>query len=404
MSIIKNIFESEFGYLATLAIILLSTKFLGLASRKVRMPAVVGALLAGIILGPSCLGVVSQTDFLSKSAEIGVIILMFLSGLETDLDELKENGLASFVVAAIGVVIPLLGGALTYYFMNPEGESSINILKAVFVGVTLTATSVSITVETLRELGKLSGRMGTTILGAAVIDDIIGIVVLTAITSMNGGSDVSLSVVLLKILLFFAFVIISAIVIFVVKRKFLKNLRMRRRISIYVLAFCFILSFCAEYFFGVADITGAYFAGVILCNFGAKEYIDERFEILGYLLFSPIFFASIGIKTNLGELAGNPAIILFAIVLMVVAILTKVIGCGIGAKLCKFKNKEALAIGIGMISRGEVALIVAQKGANCGLLESNMFPAIVFMVIVTTLITPVLLKLLLSDKSKKAVA
>lgn len=404
MSIIKNIFESEFGYLATLAIILLSTKFLGLASRKVRMPAVVGALLAGIILGPSCLGVVSQTDFLSKSAEIGVIILMFLSGLETDLDELKENGLASFVVAAIGVVIPLLGGALTYYFMNPEGESSINILKAVFVGVTLTATSVSITVETLRELGKLSGRMGTTILGAAVIDDIIGIVVLTAITSMNGGSDVSLSVVLLKILLFFAFVIISAIVIFVVKRKFLKNLRMRRRISIYVLAFCFILSFCAEYFFGVADITGAYFAGVILCNFGAKEYIDERFEILGYLLFSPIFFASIGIKTNLGELAGNPAIILFAIVLMVVAILTKVIGCGIGAKLCKFKNKEALAIGIGMISRGEVALIVAQKGANCGLLESNMFPAIVFMVIVTTLITPVLLKLLLSGKSKKAVA
>ncbi|MEI3163438.1 MAG: cation:proton antiporter [Lachnospirales bacterium] len=400
MSVIRGIFESEFGYLATLAIILLSTKFFGLVSRKVQMPAVVGALLAGIILGPSCLGVVHETDFLNKAAEIGVIILMFLSGLETNLDELKENGVASFIVAAIGVAVPLLGGFCTYYFMNPEGSSSINVLKAVFVGVTLTATSVSITVETLRELGKLSGRMGTTILGAAVIDDIIGIIVLTAITSMSGGSNVSLSIVLLKIVLFFVFIIIVGIAVFIFKRKFLLNLRMRRRISITVLAFCFILSFCAEYFFGVADITGAYFAGIALCVFGAKEYINQRFDILGFLFFSPIFFASIGIKTNLGELAGNSSIIMFALVLMIVAILTKVIGCGIGAKLCKFDNKEALAIGVGMVSRGEVALIVAQKGANCGLLDSKMFPAIVFMVVVTTLITPVFLKIILANKKK----
>ena len=400
MSIIRGIFESEFGYLATLAVILLSTKFFGLVSRKVQMPAVVGALLAGILLGPSCLGVVHETDFLNKAAEIGVIILMFLSGLETNLDELKENGVASFIVAAIGVAVPLLGGFFTYYFMNPEGLSSIDVLKAVFVGVTLTATSVSITVETLRELGKLSGRMGTTILGAAVIDDIIGIIVLTAITSMSGGSNVSLPVVLLKIVLFFVFIIIVGIVVFVFKRKFLLNLRMRRRISITVLAFCFILSFCAEYFFGVADITGAYFAGIALCVFGAKEYINQRFDILGFLFFSPIFFASIGIKTNLGELAGNSSIIMFALVLMIVAILTKVIGCGLGAKLCKFDNKEALAIGVGMVSRGEVALIVAQKGANCGLLDSKMFPAIVFMVVVTTLITPVLLKIILANKKK----
>lgn len=399
MSFIADLFGGDYGYLATLAVILLSTKFLGLASRRVHMPAVVGALLAGIILGPSCLGVVTQTDFLGKTAEIGVIILMFLSGLETDLEELKENGVASFIIAMIGVIIPLVGGALTYYFMNPEGESSINILKAIFVGVTLTATSVSITVETLRELGKLSGRMGTTILGAAVIDDIIGIVVLTAITSMSGGSDVSLPIVLLKILLFFCFIGIVTIAVFTAKKIF-HGIKMRRRISIYVLGFCFILSFCAEEFFGVADITGAYFAGVILCNFGAKEYIDQKFDILGYLFFSPIFFASIGLKTNLTELVQNPHIILFAVMLLIVAIATKIIGCGIGAKLCKFNNKEALAIGIGMVSRGEVALIVAQKGANSGLLESNMFPAIVFMVIVTTLITPVLLKLILADKSK----
>ncbi len=402
MSFIAELFEGDYGYLATLAVILLSTKVLGLASRKVHMPAVVGALLAGIILGPSCLGVVNQTDFLSKAAEIGVIILMFMSGLETDLEELKENGIASFIVALIGVIVPLAGGALTYYIMNPEGEASINILKAVFVGVTLTATSVSITVETLRELGKLSGRMGTTILGAAVIDDIIGIVVLTAITGMGGGSDVSLPIVLLKIVLFFIFVLIIAFAVFFVKRRIFPHIRMRRRISIYVLAFCFFLSFCAEKFFGVADITGAYFAGVILCNFGAKEYIDQRFDILGYLFFSPIFFASIGLKTDLKALVANPGIIVFAVVLLIVAILSKIIGCGFGAKLCKFDNKDALSIGIGMVSRGEVALIVAQKGASCGLLESSMFPAIVFMVIVTTLITPVLLKLILADKSHKS--
>lgn len=404
MSIIKELFGSDYGYLATIAIILFSTKVLGLVSRRVHMPAVVGALLAGIILGPSCLGVVSETDFLSKTAEIGVIILMFLSGLETDLEELKENGVASFIIALIGVIIPLIGGAGVYYILNPEGEVTINILKAIFVGVTLTATSVSITVETLRELGKLSGRMGTTILGAAVIDDIIGIIVLTAITSMSGGANVSLPIVLMKIVLFFAFVLVVAVILFFIKRKLFKHIQMRRRISIYVLGFCFLLSFCAEEFFGVADITGAYFAGVILCNFGAKEYIDTRFDILGYLFFSPIFFASIGLKTNLMDLVANPDIITFAIVLLIVAILSKIIGCGVGAKLCRFGNKESLAIGIGMVSRGEVALIVAQKGADCGLLESNMFPAIVFMVIVTTLITPVLLKLMLTDKNKSVTA
>ncbi len=397
MTFIKELLSSEYGYLAVLAVILLSTKVLGLASRRVHMPAVVGALMAGIILGPSCLGVVSETDFLKKTAEIGVIILMFLSGLETDLEELKENGIASFIVALIGVIVPLAGGTAAYMLINPENEPSADFMRALFMGVTLTATSVSITVETLRELGKLSGRMGTTILGAAVIDDIIGIIVLTAITSMSGGSGVSLPVVLIKIALFFAFIIVVALFVFSLK-KFISRVKARRRISIYVLAFCFILSFCAERFFGVADITGAYFAGVILCNFGVKNYIDQRFEILGYLFFSPIFFASIGLKTNLTELASNPTIILFAVVLLAVAIVSKIVGCGLGAKLCRFDNRDALTIGIGMVSRGEVALIVAQKGADCGLLNPGMFPAVVFMVIVTTLITPVLLKVMLAEK------
>ncbi len=401
MGFFSELVNGEYFYLFAIAIILLSTKFLGLASRKVKMPAVVGALLAGVILGPSLLNAISleSEPMLVKTSEIGVILLMFASGLETDLTELKKNGVAAFIVAMIGVIVPLIGGFAAYYIMNPEAEETINMFKAIFVGVTLTATSVSITVETLREMGKLSGRMGTTILGAAVIDDILGIIVLTAIISMGGNAGSSegggLTMVLVKIVLFFVFILIAAAVV-VFSKKVIKYFPRKKRMAITAFAFCLILSYISEEFFGVADITGAYFAGVILCNFGIKEYLNERFDILSSLFFSPIFFASIGLKTNLHLLTSD--MLVFALILMVIAILTKVVGCGLGAKICKFNNKEALSIGIGMVSRGEVALIVAQKGAASGLLETNLFPAIVFMVIVTTLITPILLKVILKDK------
>ncbi len=398
--IFTQITNGEYFYLLAIAVILLSTKFLGLATRRAKLPAVVGALLAGVILGPSLLNAISleSEPMLVKTSEIGVILLMFASGLETDLNELKENGLAAFVVAMIGVIVPLLGGWAAYYILNPEAEETINMFKAIFVGVTLTATSVSITVETLKEMGKLSGKMGTTILGAAVIDDILGIIVLTAIISTGGNScdsEVSLDIVILKIFMFFIFVVITTFVVYGAKA-IIKKFPRKKRMAIVAFAFCLILSYISEELFGVADITGAYFAGVILCNFGIKKYLNERFDILSSLFFSPIFFASIGLKTNLHLLTSD--MLIFAIILVIIAILTKVVGCGLGAKICKFDNKSALAIGIGMVSRGEVALIVAQKGANSGLLEGNLFPAIVFMVIVTTLITPILLKIILKDK------
>ena len=385
----------DYSFLLALALILMSTKLLGIASRKVHMPAVVGALLAGVFLGPSCTNVVIDTDFLQKIAEIGVIILMFLAGLETDLGELKENGIASLVIAGIGVVVPIAGGFLTYYFFFDCSDLE-QIMKAVFVGVVLTATSVSITVETLRELGKLQGRMGTTILGAAIIDDIIGIIVLTVITSLSGDSDAHIAMVLLKIAAFFAFVLLIGGVVFFVSKHLIKRVKRRRRISIYTLTFCFMLSYMAEHYFGIADITGAYFAGIILCNFGIRQYIDEKITVLSYLFFSPVFFASIGIKTHIGAMSNE--FLIFSIALLIVAILSKVIGCYVGAKICKFSNKEALAIGVGMVSRGEVALIVAQKGAQIQLISEELFPAIVFVVIVTTLITPVMLKLTLKNK------
>lgn len=380
----------DYSFILVIAIIMLSTKVLGLASERVNMPQVVGALIAGLLLGPSCLGVVGESDFLVKTAEIGVIILMFMAGLDTDVQELKHTGLSALVIATVGVIVPFIGGAACYLLFNPEPDS-LKMIKAAFIGVVLTATSVSITVETLREMGKLKSRVGTAIMAAAVIDDVLGIIVLTVLTGFT-DSTVEPAMVFVRIIAYFAFLAVTAVVVRRVFRSLRSKFdRIHRRIAIYALAFCFLLSFVSEHFFGIADITGAYFAGVMLSDHSeTRTYIVKRINTMGYMLFSPIFFASIGIKTELAGLDGS--LILFAVVLTVVAILTKIIGCGLGARLTGFGSYDSLGIGLGMVSRGEVALIVAQKGSMAGLIAGNMFPAVVLMVIVTTLITPLLLK------------
>lgn len=394
----------DYSFLLVLTIILASTKLLGLASQKIHMPQVVGALLAGVIIGPSVLNIVHDDTFINQIAEIGVIMLMFLAGIGTDFAELKKTGLASFIIALIGVIVPMIGGAATYgAFFGFDFADSAHFARTIFVGVVLMATSVSITVETLRELGKLKGRMGTAILGAAIIDDIIGIIVLTLIISMSGSGESGTSVnpleSIMKIALFFVFVIVCALIVKLISKIPEKYYNKKHRVAIFGLAVAFIMSYCAEHFFGVADITGAYFAGLILCNYSPSEYIDSKVNTTSYMFFAPVFFASIGIKTVINGMNGT--ILWFSLVLLVVAIISKIIGCGLGAKMCKFSNKESLAIGIGMVSRGEVALIVAQKGAEGGIIDEKLFPAIVLVVIVTTIITPILLKLILSDKNNK---
>lgn len=395
----------SYNFLLFLAIILLSTKFLGMISRKVRMPQVVGALVAGVLLGPSFLGIISMEGttgtFLECIAEVGVIFLMFSAGLSTELSELKENWLAAFIVATIGVIVPVVGGFLGYelFFHVPLTEYT-ECLKAIFVGVVLSATSVSITVETLRELGRLKGKVGTTILGAAVIDDILGIIVLTIVTSLQ-DSSVHISIVLLKIILYF--IMIAVITFVIIKfRRYLERWNQLRRIAILAVSFCLILSYISETVFGIADITGAYFAGLILCSLKIGPYVGRRVEIASYLFFSPVFFAGIGLKTSLSGF--NMDIFAFSILLLLIAIFSKVIGCGLGAKLCHFTTRESFQIGVGMISRGEVALIVAQKGYQCGLLDDTLFAPIVLVVIVTTLITPILLKIIMKEPPKESAA
>jgi len=379
----------SYVFLLSIAIILLATKVSGDLTNKVHMPQVVGALIAGVILGPSCLGWIEETDFISKTAEIGVILLMFTAGFDTDINEMKKNSKACLVIALLGVFVPLAGGTACYYFFFEPGETSYDaILKAVFVGVILTATSVSITVEALREMGKLDGKAGNAILGAAVIDDILGIIVLTIVISMKDPS-VSITSIVIKIAIY---VVMIAALWFLAEKyrdKIDANCG-KRRITTYAVAFCLIIAFVTEHYFGIADITGAYLFGLIMANHRIKKEVARKIASPSYLFFSPIFFASVGLKVELDGLTGQ--LVVFSLLLLVVAILTKVAGCGLGARLCGFTNSEALQVGVGMVSRGEVALIVAQKGFNVGLIDANMFPPIVVVVIATTIITPVILR------------
>lgn len=386
----------DYTYLLSIAIILLSTKIFGGLTEKIHLPHVVGALVAGVIIGPSMLGIVDNTTFLDEVAQIGVIILMFMAGLDTDLGEIKRKGASYLLIAVMGVIIPLVGGFLSYmwfFHINPGVEQ--DLLKALFVGVVLTATSVSITIEALRELGQVNSRIGNAILGAAIVDDVLGIIVLTIITSFK-DANISISAVLLRMAVYFVCMFIFG-VITTIGAKFLDFKRDRRRITVYVLALVFIISYISEIYVGIADITGAYLIGVIFSRFSVRNEIVKKVNVLSYLFFSPIFFASIGLKTKFDNFSSQTFI--FAIILIIVAILTKIIGAGVGAKICKFTNHEALNIGIGMVSRGEVALIVAQKGYNLGLIDADLFSPIILMVVVTTIFTPIILKKTLEEKN-----
>ena len=394
----------EYGYLLFIALVLISTKFLGLVTKKFHMPQVVGALVAGLIIGPACLNLSSvllagaeSQSMIESLSEVGVIVLMFSAGLETDIQKLKKSGLASLVIALMGVIVPCLGGYLVaYFFTDGGGAADLVMYRNIFIGVILTATSVSITVETLREMGKLNTNAGNAILGAAVIDDVLGIIALTIITTLGTGGEggqggPSIWMVLLKIVLFFIFAFVVA---FGVGKLYYKWTNVEhepyRRYGIIAFAFCLLFAFCSEYFFNVADITGAYVAGLAISVSPKIQYISKRFETVSYMFLSPIFFASIGLEVVLPEMSGK--IVIFAVLLCLVAVASKVIGCGLGAKAMKYSNQECLQIGVGMVSRGEVAMIVASKGMAVGLMTQELYGPIIITVVITTIVTPILLK------------
>ena len=382
-----------------LAIIIVVAKFFGLVARKIRVPQVAGEIIAGLLIGPSVLGLVGQSDFLSQMVEIGVVLLMFSAGLETDLKEMKKTGLIAFLIACCGVFVPLVGGTILYScFYGWGAVGSEQFLKAVFIGCIMTATSVSITVQALRELGHLTGRVGTTIMSAAIIDDVLGIIVLTFVIAMK-DPDVKPGKVVLQTVLFFIFAIIVGYICYKIFQKVDQRYPHTRRIPIAGLALCLSMAYIAERYFGIADITGAFVAGIILCNIRDSKYIAEKMDINSYMLFGPVFFASIGLKTDISGI--NISILLFAAAFVIVALITKIIGCGLMAKIGGFNWGDSLKIGVGMMTRGEVALIVSQKGLAVGLMSPIYFTAVILLIIVSSISTPIILKVLYAKRPEQ---
>ena len=378
--------------LRQLAVIVIAAKLFGLVARKIHAPQVAGEIIAGLIIGPSLCGFVMPSDFLSGMAEIGVIMLMFSAGLGTDLKELKETGIKATVIACVGVFVPLICGTILYmcfYGFAPVGSEE--FYKALFIGTILTATSVSITVEALKELGVLSGTIGTTIMSAAIIDDVIGIIVLTVVISFK-DPDADIISVILHTVLFFVFAVGVGIIIYHVFKIIDKRYPHTRRIPIMGMALAFVMAYVADRYFSVADITGAYIAGVILSSLDDSSYISRKMDVNSYMIFGPVFFCSIGLQTNVRTL--DTTIILFSLGFVVVGLLSKVIGCGGISKIMGYSWGDSVKIGVGMMTRGEVALIVAQRGLATGMMGESYFTAVILLIIVSSILTPVILKFL----------
>lgn len=378
-----------------MCIIVLAAKFFGLLARKIKVPDVAGEIIAGLLIGPSVLNLVNTSQYLSALAEIGVIMLMFSAGLSTNLRSLKKTGLKATAIAMFGVFVPLILGTILYmgfYGFAPWGDEK--FYRAVFIGTILTATSVSITAQTLKDLGKIKEEVATTIMSAAIIDDVIGIVVLTFVIGLKDPSA-NVGLVCLYTVLFFLFASLVGYLIFRLFKYYDKKYPHTRRIPILGLALAFGFAYLADDVFGVADITGAFVAGVILCSLKDSDYINRKMDVNSYMLFGPVFFCSIGIQTDLSSI--NMSILWFSLAFVLVGLLSKIIGCGFISKLMRYSNRDCLKIGVGMMTRGEVALIVAQRGLQVGMLDSTFFTSVILLIIISSILTPIILKGLYSE-------
>jgi Kef-type K+ transport system membrane component KefB len=384
----------EIHFLLAIGLILLFTKAFSIFMKRVHLPQVIGALAAGIILGPAVIGLIEPSETISVIAEFGVILLLFSAGMETDFRQLKQSVKSSLVISVLGIVLALGGGfAAAFLFGKPSFESF-------FIGVVIASMSTSITVETLHEMGKLKTKTGTALLGASLFDDIIVIIILAAAMGMgsDGFSLVSLGLTMGKIVIFFLFAVISGLCVKKLYDYVFGRHGGQRRLEVFAIAYCFLMAYLAEVF-GLADITGAYIAGIAFCTTRCADYLEKKTHALSYMFFTPVFLANIGFHTSFAGMDGG--MILFTVILAAVAIFSKWLGCGLGAKICKFSNKESMQVGAGMIARGEVSFIVAAKGIAAGYLSSLIFPSVIVVVLVTVLVTPLLLKAAFKEKKEQ---
>lgn len=403
--------EIALNILLSVGIIVIVAKFLGITAKKFGIPQVAGQICAGLLLrflpmfqdfGNQPLTTVfgESHRFISFMSEIGVVLIMFSAGLGTNLKSLIKSGIKSTIIAFFGVIIPLiLGTVMALCFWGFDGFGTLKFYKAMFIGTILTATSVSISVATLKELGKIKTEIGQTIISAAIIDDVIGIIALTIVVGISTGSGGILEI-FIKTILFFIFAILIGFIIYKFFKWYDKRHPHSRRMPIYALGIALIYAYIAEKFFGIADITGAYIAGVVFCNLSDASYVESKIDVNSYMFFSPIFFASIGLKTDLSAM--NLQILWFSLAFVLIGCISKMIGCGGVSKLMKYSWKESYQIGLGMMVRGEVALIVAQKGLSVGMVEPQYFTPVILLIIISSMIVPVLMKKALHEKNENS--
>lgn len=399
-----------------LAVILLLAKSFGLLARKIGLPQVTGMVVAGLLIGflkrfnnpdnfflsffmnPDA----QESEVLHAFSQVGVVLILFSSGLETKLSDLKKSGLAATVIAFAGVITPILFGTLgAMAFLHGYSEYSHDkLLNAIFVGTILAATSVGITVETLKELGKLNGKVGQTVISAAVIDDVIGIIALSIVTSLKGNGAEQIGITLLKAVGFFAFAIGLGVLLRIYFNWEERKFPHKRRTSIFAFAMCFFYAYCSEKFFGIASITGAYVAGIMISGLDDTPFVDRKAVVSGYMIFTPIFFAYIGISADFSSFSLNA--LWFGLAFVALGIAGKIIGCSLAAKPFGFTNKESLTVGCGMIARGEVALAVYSAGQSLIAAENGLDPllATIMLILISSIVCPILLKLLFKEKNK----
>ncbi|WP_283577459.1 cation:proton antiporter [Ligilactobacillus aviarius] len=377
-------------FLGTLCLVLITTSLAGHFSRRIGIPAVIGQLLVGILIGPAVLGWVHNNAFMHTFSEIGVIILMFIAGLESDLGMLKKYFKPALAVAFSGVVFPVV---LIYFFGKLFHFS---FEQAIFLGVTFSATSVSISVEVLKELKRLKSKEGTTILGAAVIDDIISVIILSVLVSMfsnvakaQGGHHSSnlwmsfLLDALYFVVIFFLFEWIAPKMM-----RLGEHLKVASSVTLMSIVLCLGMAWLAEQV-GLSDVVGAFFAGVAIAQTPYKQEVDSNIEPIGYAVFIPMFFVSIGLNMTFKGFFDD---LIFIVSLTILALITKWLGCGLGAKVLGMNYDSMNIIGSGMVSRGEMALIIAQIGYEAHLLSSEYYSGVIFVIILTTFAAPFMLK------------
>ncbi len=406
-----------YSVLLPLALIMATSKVLSKAASKISLPQVVGMLLAGVIIG--LINYIPNQQILTETsmegvgfiAKLGVIMIMFSAGLETDIKQIKSVGAPAMVITAAGVIVPMGFGFLVACLFNGGFSAGRDVLlNNLFYGVILTATSVSVSVATLKEIGKLSSKVGTTVIAAAIIDDIIGVIVLSFVIAMkgtDGQAQSPLRVTLMTVLFFAAaglFGTCAKQVMQLAERRYPHH----RLLPIFGLATCFFFAYASEKWFGVADITGAFAAGLFLSRNPESSYIDRRTDIMSYMIFTPVFFANIGMTVKFNSI--NTSMILFGACFIIAGLAGKVLGCAGASLLCGYSKKDSFRVGIGMMARAEVALVCAQKGVENGMISSSIMPFILMLIIISSFVTPTFLKksykkvFVHEDKQKKAVS